>query len=423
MIRKTTVEWEYVPATDMESGREIDQRPDIELRHSQGETVPFLPFYIPGPKRLKILIAGGGYAGIAALVTLLRHMPDACITLIDPATHHLKITHLHETFRYPLEDFSIPFSTLENRFGCRHVRAGLVPEDDLLQQWQNDRFVTINDEILEFDYLLIATGAPIQHMVKSSNVVDLYDFFSTSGSRLLESRLSNRPDTDPFISVVGGGATGIQFLFEIAHFLRRQQSGFRLRLIHGEDRVLTQFPAEFSIHTEARMRDLLIDFHPNTRYRGQEANEILLEERDTGRRFGLPSAISLLFLGKTLPTALPANVFGQVVIQQQPLQNIFTAGDRSIYRSFGSNSMTAQSAVRKGMLAARNILRHSGTFKLLEPYFHRDLGYVVSLGPADAVGWLALEGNVVNGIPALMIKEIVEAQYDLLLTGIDTYLV
>lgn len=83
--------------------------------------------------------------------------------------------------------------------------------------------------------------------------------------------------------------------------------------------------------------------------------------------------------------------------------------------------MTAQSAVRKGMLAARNILRHSGTFKLLEPYFHRDLGYVVSLGPADAVGWLALEGNVVNGIPALVIKEIVEAQYDLLLTGIDTY--
>ena len=86
-------------------------------------------------------------------------------------------------------------------------------------------------------------------------------------------------------------------------------------------------------------------------------------------------------------------------------------------------SMTAQSAVRKGMLAARNILRHSGSFKLLEPYFHRDLGYVVSLGPADAVGWLALEGNVVNGIPALVIKEIVEAQYDLLLTGIDTYVV
>jgi NADH dehydrogenase len=59
---------------------------------------------------------------------------------------------------------------------------------------------------------------------------------------------------------------------------------------------------------------------------------------------------------------------------------------------------------------------------LLEPYLHRDLGYVVSLGPTDAVGWLALEGNVVGGMPAMLIKEAVEAQYDLLLSGTDTYL-
>jgi NADH dehydrogenase len=383
--------------------------------------VPFLPFYIPGHKRLKIIISGGGYAGVAALVTLLRHTPDACITLIDPAAHHRKITHLHETFRYPLEDFLVPFSTLENRFGCRHIRAELVVDENLLQHWQNDRSITVNDEILEFDYLLIASGAPMEQMAKSQNVVDLYDFFSVPGTRLLGSRLSNLDAPDPFISVVGGGATGIQFLFEIAHFLRRQQARCKLRLIHGEDRILKQFPAGFSTYTEARMRDMDIDFHPNTRYRGQEANEVMLEERETGKQTSLPSAISLLFLGKTLQIPLSANVFGQVVIGQGPLQNIFTAGDCSIYNAFGSNSMTAQSAVRKGMLAARNILRHSGTFKLLEPYFHRDLGYVVSLGPADAVGWLALEGNVVSGIPAMVIKEIVEAQYDLLLTGIDTY--
>jgi NADH:ubiquinone reductase (H+-translocating) len=385
--------------------------------------VPFLPFYIPGNKRLKIIIAGGGYAGVAALVTLLRHMPGACITLIDPATHHLKITHLHETFRYPLEDFLIPFSTLENRFGCRYVQAELRAEEDVLQQWQHDGFLNVNDEILEFDYLLIASGAPTSERAESHHTLDLHDFLSAPGSHLLESRLGNLHPRDRFISVVGGGATGIQFLFEIADFLKRQQTGCKLRLVHSEDRVLKQFPEGFSSYAEARMADLDIDLYPNTYYRAQQADEVLLEEPDTRRQFALPSAMSLLFLGKTLQMPFSANVFGQVVIQEKTLQNIFTAGDCSIYNSFGSNSMTAQSAVRKGMLAARNILRHSGTFKLLEPYFHRDLGYVVSLGPADAVGWLALEGNVVNGIPAMVIKEIVEAQYDLLLTGIDTYLV
>jgi NADH dehydrogenase len=385
--------------------------------------VPFLPFYIPRHERLKIVIVGGGYAGIAALVTLLRHMPEAHVTIIDPRSHHVKITHLHETFRYPLDDFLIPYSTLENRFGCRHIRAELCLDDAALQQCQDDKFLTINDEILEFDYLLIASGSPVAQMPKPDNVFDLHDFITTPGSDLLNCHLSPFDRSERNVSVIGGGATGIQFLFEIAHFLRRQKIECKLRLVHGEDRVLTQFTAEFSAYTQTRMTELDIDFHPHTRYLGQQAGQILLEQGETRHRFDLPSTLSFLFLGKKPEMRRSANAFGQILREGKPLQNIFTAGDCSTYQSFGSNAMTAQSAVRKGMVAARNILRHSGAIKLLEPYFHHDLGYVISLGPADAVGWLALEGNVVGGTPALVIKEVVEAQYDLLLTGIDTYLV
>lgn len=382
----------------------------------------FLPFYISRHKQLKIVIVGGGYAGIAALITILRYMPDADITIVDPRSHHLKITHLHETFRYPLQDFLIPFSALERRFGCRHICAALIPDEETLRQWQNDKFLAVNDEILEFDYILITSGSAVVKMDKVENVFDLHDFMTTPGSGLLDSRLNTSEKSEQFISVIGGGATGIQFLFEIAHFLRRRKIESKLRLIHGVDRVLNQFTAGFSTYAQARMSDLNIDFYPNTYYHGQEAGSIFLEENETGRKFNLPSAMSLLFLGKRPETLFFANTFGQVMVEHKPLQNIFAAGDCSIYQSFGSDTLTAQSAVRKGKLVARNILRHSGSFKLLEPYLHRDLGYVISLGPADAVGWLASEDNVVGGMPALMIKELVEAQYDLLLTGIDTYL-
>jgi NADH dehydrogenase len=87
----------------------------------------------------------------------------------------------------------------------------------------------------------------------------------------------------------------------------------------------------------------------------------------------------------------------------------------------GSNAQSAQTALRKGKLAARNILRHAGPVKILEPYLHQDLGYVIGLGPSDAIGWLGLKGNVVGGLPAVVVKELVEAQYDLLLAGVDTY--
>lgn len=385
--------------------------------------MPLLPFYIPRHKQLRIVIVGGGYAGVAALVTLLRYMPEARITIIDPKSNHLKITHLHETFRYPLQDFLIPFSLLEDRFGCRHICAKLSIDEHALRQWQTDKFIAVGDEIANFDYVLVALGMPSVQATKPGNVFDLQDFMISPGSSLLDNELQGCNKSEQFISVVGGGATGIQFLFEIAYFLRRRNSKCKLRLIHGQNRVLQQFPEEFSDYTQAHMAELDIEFYPNTRYREQETGDVALENAETGRIFRLASSMSLLFLGKRPEILLSANAFGQVMIEHESLQNIFTSGDCSIYNSSGSNTMTAQSAVRKGMLAARNILRHSGFPGLLEPYWHRDLGYVVSLGPSDAVGWLALEDNVVGGVPALLIKEIVEAQYDLLLTGIDTYLI
>lgn len=349
-------------------------------------------------------------------------MPGASITLVDPGSHHLKITHLHETFRYPLEDLLIPFSALANRFGCRHVRAKLMLDESMLRQWQSNKYLVVNNEILEFDYLLVASGAPAPQMQKSDTVLDLQDFMATAGSSLLDGIITASDSRKQSISVIGGGATGIQFLFEIAHFLRRRDADCKLRLIHGEDRVLTQFHSSLSSYTHARMADLEIEFYPHTRFLEQQGGDLLLRECETGREFDLPSSRTLLFIGKQPEVMFSANAFGQVLVEGKPLQNIFTAGDCSTYNSFGSNAMTAQSAVRKGMVAGRNILRHSSVVKLLEPYFHRDLGYVISLGPTDAVGWLAAERNMVEGMPALMIKELVEAQYDLLLTGIDTYL-
>jgi len=385
--------------------------------------VSFLPFYIPQRKKLNIVIVGGGYAGITALTTFVRYMPDANITIIDPRSHHIKITHLHESFRYPLQDFMVPFSSLEERFSCRHICAELHATEDNIQQWSDDKFIAINEEEIEFDYVLIASGAASGRTSQESNVHDINTFLTISGSELINRSLETIDQEKPYISVVGGGATGIQFLFEIAHFIKRKKLKYNLRLIHSNDRVLQQFPAGFSEYTEARMSELGIDFQQNTYYQKQTENSIFLKSKETKEEFELPSKMTLLFLGNNPGKRLSANTFGQVIINSQPIRNIFVAGDCSDYNSCGSNTMSAQSSVRKGRLAACNILRDSSILKIFEPYLHQDLGYVISLGPKDAVGWLAVEDNVVGGTPALLLKELVESQYDLLLAkGINTYL-
>ena len=384
----------------------------------------FLPFYIPKLKRIKIVIIGGGYAGMAALTSLTKYTKNIDITIVEPREKHLKITHLHETFRYPLSDLLVPFADLATRFNFRHIQAKLSFDENLLPQWQKDKFIVIDNEIVSFDYLLIASGVGDGAHESIENVLSLPDFITSAGSDLItEKRFKSNKTEEHSISVVGGGATGIQFLFEIKQFLRRKKIKAKLRLIHSGNQVLEQFPAGFGAHVQSRMRDLDIDFHPNTYYREQQTDKIILQEKQTKKQFDLPSTMSLLFLGKKQKNVLATNAFGQVILDQKPLPNIFAAGDCSFYNSFGSNSLSAQSAVRKGKLVARNILRHSSVIKLLEPYLHHELGYVVSLGHADAVGWLVAEGNVITGLPALTIKELVESQYGLLLMGIDTYLV
>jgi NADH dehydrogenase len=379
-----------------------------------------MPFYVPGRDRLRVVIVGGGYSGLGALVALREHRPDAEIVLVDPRSHHCKITHLHKSFRQPLADFFVPFRALERRFNIRHIQAGLPINETLLKQWNGDRMLAVGEEVLEFDYLLVATGAERRGTEKTDGMIDLDDFTAQSGIELLEKQLGNFGER--CLTVVGGGATGVQYLFEIAHFLRERRISCRLRLVDAEPAPLRQFPSKLGRYVEARIGDLEIDYRPNCFFRSQASGQVVLEGRETGELIELPSDLSLLFTGKSPTPRFEADLFGHIVVNAKTLDAVFTAGDCSHYRGPGSNSATAQSAVRKGRLAARNMLRASGPFKVPEPYLHRDLGYVISMGPRDAVGWVALQRNVVAGVAADLVKDLVEAQYNLLLDGIDTYL-
>ncbi|WP_139556444.1 NAD(P)/FAD-dependent oxidoreductase [Methylotetracoccus oryzae] len=379
----------------------------------------FLPFYLPRSNPLNVVIIGGGYAGMAALVSLHRFAPTAQVTIVDPGLEHLKVTHLHETFRRPLAPLRIPFETLARRFGCRHIQADVEPSECNLLEWWGNRGLVLGDEYLGFDALLVTCGISSPRREPPPDVFDLGSFAANEGSAIAEAVASKGPG---WLTVVGGGATGVQFLFELANYVRQRHLPLKLRLVDGEDAVLKQFAAPLGQYVQARMADMGIEYLPETFFQSQEGGAVTLQKVASSELFSLPSTASFLFLGKTPPHRLTTNIFGQVTIGNATLEGVFAAGDCARYRGPGSNTYTAQAAVRKGKLAARNILRATGRLRILEPYLHRDMGYVISLGPDDAVGWLALERNIVAGYPALVVKELVEAQYDLLMAGIDTYI-
>ena len=67
-------------------------------------------------------------------------------------------------------------------------------------------------------------------------------------------------------------------------------------------------------------------------------------------------------------------------------------------------------------------MRLKNESKRLKPYNYKELGYFLSLGRGDGVGWMLHPENVIDGPPALVIKEAIEVQHDLYLKGFDTYL-
>ncbi|WP_404359612.1 NAD(P)/FAD-dependent oxidoreductase [Methylotuvimicrobium sp. KM1] len=374
-----------------------------------------------GSQPLHVVIVGGGYAGLSALITLRKASPDARITLIDPKPWHLIITRLHETIHRPLESIRIPYKTLAERFQFDHRQYAVDINENRLKDWQDQRAIKTDTEILPFDFMLITTGASSGTPLRRPNFYDLTALTLNSGAEILERFVSNG-GPEKTINLIGGGPTGIQFAFEIDHVLKAMHVEFRLNVYDAHAKLLGRFPHAFGDYVEQRMIEKRIAFMPEWHFESSAEQTACLVQKQGERREISDSQLTLLLTGKKPQTLWHANSSGQIRLDKETLTRIFTAGDCSHYDMMGSNSMTAQSALRKGRAAAKNILLEAGLTRFCLPYMHRDIGYVLSLGPSDAVGWVGTPGNIVKGVPAYLIKETTEMQYDLLLSGVDSYI-
>ncbi|WP_031433358.1 NAD(P)/FAD-dependent oxidoreductase [Methylomarinum vadi] len=372
---------------------------------------------------LKLVIIGGGYAGLSALISLRHRAPDAEITLIDPRPYHLLITRLHETVRRPLKEIQIPFTKLARRFNFIHVQQPVRFDEEQLLTWNLQKCIQLDEQSLPFDYLLISVGTQPNSSITADGVYDLDTLSRHCLATELDKLLSATGQSEKTINVIGAGPSGIQFSFELASRLAGSHADYHVNLIDGGDRLLPLFPAAIGRYVKKRLDQKGITLLQSQFYRGQLDRELHLEHAHSGEKSILTSDLTLLLLGKTPRLLLHANSSGQVLVGEKRLNHIFTAGDCSYYDKMGSNLLTSQAAIRKGKAAANNILLKAGILFFCLPYMHRDLGYLLSLGPEDGVGWLVSKNNIISGLPAYLAKQASEAQYDLFLSGIDSYLI
>ena len=370
---------------------------------------------------LKLVIVGGGYAGLSALITFREYASHAHIILIDPRPHHLIITRLHESVRRPLESIQIPFSNLAKRFNFRHIQSYIELNQDILSEWDRQKSLNVEGEIIYFDYILIATGAISFDSDISPNVHDLNSLSRNSFAKTLQKLISDTGLQEPKINIIGAGPTGIQFSFEIANVLLKCHRTFRLNLIDSNEKLLSRFPTQISAYVEQKLSMKQIHIKNSQYYKGVKNNQILLQNTNTGIESKMVSDLTLLLIGNKSKLILHANLFGQVKLDNIILNHVYTAGDCSHFDQIGSNSLTSQSAIRKGKATAKNILSKAGVIGFCLPYMHKDMGYLLSLGPNDAIGWIGNKSAIIKGLPAFIAKEAIETRYNHRLLEFNSY--
>jgi NADH:ubiquinone reductase (H+-translocating) len=362
---------------------------------------------------MNVVVLGAGYAGLACLARLSRVLPRAERVLVDPMRWHLRRTLLHESIRKPLSALRADLAPIAKRWDFRQYRGQIDWSGDDLVEWSQTRRLRVGSREIDFDALVLATGLPgVAGRVSRNHTppVPLESLASGPGVRAYKrlAAVEGRP------WVVGAGTSGLQCLFELA---AARPPGAPLGLIEAGEGILPAEPEGLRREVLRRLAGMNVDLRLGTFYNGFGRGRVRME--GAAGQVSEPADGVLLCTGPR-KARIEADASGRVLSGGRPLPGIYAAGDCASWNGVRFDAATAQTAVRKGRHVASTVAR---VLAGREPpkWRAQQLGFFLSLGPRDAIGWAFRRGTLITGLPALAAREAIEARWELLLRGFDSF--
>jgi NADH dehydrogenase len=371
----------------------------------------------------RVVIIGGGFGGLS-VARQLKHAPVE-VTLLDRCNYHLFQPLLYQVATGALSPANIAAP-------LRHVLKNQKNTKVLLAEATHidaaSRRVILSDGTLEYDTLIVATGASHQYFGHDEweqfapglkTIEDATDM----RSRILLAFEAAEREADPkklrawmtFV-IVGAGPTGAELagaLGEIANDTLRRDfrnintSEARIILVEGAGRVLPAYPEKLSRAAQEMLARLGVVVRTGAMVTDIEHGSVTIREGDRTEKIPTRTvlwAAGVLAspLGRILAAEAGANLdrAGRVIVEPDLTiaghPDIFVIGDLANFSHQGGKPLpgVAQPAIQAGYYVGKTIKRRLRGEKI-ESFHYVDKGNLATIGRAAAVAdlnWLRLSG-------------------------------
>jgi NADH dehydrogenase len=366
----------------------------------------------------RAVIVGAGFGGLEAAKKLACE--DVRLTVIDRTNYHLFQPLLYQVATAALSpaDIAAPVRNVLSK--CKNVEVILAEVQSIDV---NSKKVKLTDGEVEYDYLIVATGARHSYFGHSEweklapGLKSLEDAVEIRRRILMAFEFAERTSDQAtrkaamtFV-IVGGGPTGVEMAGAIAEIARYtlakdfhhiDPSQARVILVEGEPKVLAAYPDDLRDSAMKQLADLGVEVRT-----GIHATNLSEQGLQVGDEF-IPCRVKIWaagntasFVGKSLGVAVDrvgrVLVNNDLTIPKHP--EVQVIGDLANFPFQTGEPLPGVSpvAMQQGRHAARNVLLMIGGEKA-QRFWYFDKGSMATIGRNKAVADLRLVH--LKGIPA-----------------------
>jgi NADH dehydrogenase len=362
--------------------------------------------------RVKVVIIGGGFGGLAAAGALASKAVE--VTIVDRRNHHLFQPLLYQVATAALEPSAIAIPIRRVFRNAKNVDV-ILGEATSIDTGRN--LVVLRDGEVAYDYLIVATGATHSYFghdewrEPAPGLKTIEDAI-TIRQRILVAFEAAEREVNPEVQrewlnfvVIGGGPTGVELAGAIAEIANkvierdfRRIGKARVILLEAGPRLLPTMSAKSSASAERQLKKLGAEVWLGSAVTAVDDTGVCHgSERIPSRTAIWAAGVAASALGASL--GVPLDRVGRVQVNPDlstpGAANVFVIGDLASVSDNGRPVPgVAPAAIQEGRHAARNILR-AIEGKQTEEFRYFDKGSLATIGKGAAVadvGKLHLSG-------------------------------